>query len=263
MTDATATEPVGGQTKDLSGARDMIVCEGVSKWFGDFQALDGVTATVKEQEVVVVLGPSGGGKSTWIRCINRLEQHQEGRIVVDGVELTNDMRNIEKVRSEVGMVFQMFTLFPHLRVIDNVSLAPIWVRKRPRAEAEEQAMALLERVGIPEQAHKYPGQLSGGQQQRVAIARALAMEPRVMLFDEPTSALDPEMIKEVLDVMKNLAHSGMTMMVVTHEMGFAKEVADQIMFMEGGQIVETGTPEHFFTNPTEERTKLFLSQILA
>jgi len=263
MTDATATEPVGGQTKDLSGARDMIVCEGVSKWFGDFQALDGVTATVREQEVVVVLGPSGGGKSTWIRCINRLEQHQEGRIVVDGVELTNDMRNIEKVRSEVGMVFQMFNLFPHLRVIDNVSLAPIWVRKRPRAEAEEQAMALLERVGIPEQAHKYPGQLSGGQQQRVAIARALAMEPRVMLFDEPTSALDPEMIKEVLDVMKNLAHSGMTMMVVTHEMGFAKEVADQIMFMEGGQIVETGTPEHFFTNPTEERTKLFLSQILA
>ena len=263
MTDATATEPVGGQTKDLSGARDMIVCEGVSKWFGDFQALDGVTATVKEQEVVVVLGPSGGGKSTWIRCINRLEQHQEGRIVVDGVELTNDMRNIEKVRSEVGMVFQMFNLFPHLRVIDNVSLAPIWVRKKPRAEAEEQAMALLERVGIPEQAHKYPGQLSGGQQQRVAIARALAMEPRVMLFDEPTSALDPEMIKEVLDVMKNLAHSGMTMMVVTHEMGFAKEVADQIMFMEGGQIVETGTPEHFFTNPTEERTKLFLSQILA
>ena len=263
MTDATATEPVGSQTKDLSGARDMIVCEGVSKWFGDFQALDGVTATVKEQEVVVVLGPSGGGKSTWIRCINRLEQHQEGRIVVDGVELTNDMRNIEKVRSEVGMVFQMFNLFPHLRVIDNVSLAPIWVRKRPRAEAEEQAMALLERVGIPEQAHKYPGQLSGGQQQRVAIARALAMEPRIMLFDEPTSALDPEMIKEVLDVMRSLAHSGMTMMVVTHEMGFAKEVADQIMFMEGGQIVETGTPEHFFTNPTEERTKLFLSQILA
>ena len=263
MTDATATEPVGGQTTDLSGARDMIVCEGVSKWFGDFQALDGVTATVREQEVVVVLGPSGGGKSTWIRCINRLEQHQEGRIVVDGVELTNDMRNIEKVRSEVGMVFQMFNLFPHLRVIDNVSLAPIWVRKKPRAEAEEQAMALLERVGIPEQAHKYPGQLSGGQQQRVAIARALAMEPRVMLFDEPTSALDPEMIKEVLDVMRNLAHSGMTMMVVTHQMGFAKEVADQVMFMEGGQIVETGTPEHFFTNPTEERTKLFLSQILA
>ena len=262
MTDATATEPVGGQTKDLSGARDMIVCEGVSKWFGDFQALDGVTATVKEQEVVVVLGPSGGGKSTWIRCINRLEQHQEGRIVVDGVELTNDMRNIEKVRSEVGMVFQMFNLFPHLRVIDNVSLAPIWVRKKPRAEAEEQAMALLERVGIPEQAHKYPGQLSGGQQQRVAIARALAMEPRIMLFDEPTSALDPEMIKEVLDVMKSLALSGMTMMVVTHEMGFAKEVADRLFFMEGGQIVEQNTTDLFFSNPTEDRTKLFLSQIL-
>ncbi|MCH2620283.1 MAG: amino acid ABC transporter ATP-binding protein [Actinomycetota bacterium] len=240
----------------------MIVCEGVSKWFGDFQALNGVSATIKEQEVVVVLGPSGSGKSTWIRCINRLEQHQEGRIVVDGVELSNDLRNIEKVRSEVGMVFQMFNLFPHLTVRDNISLAPIWVRKKPRAEAEEQATALLERVGIPEQADKFPGQLSGGQQQRVAIARALAMEPKVMLFDEPTSALDPEMIKEVLDVMKELALSGMTMMVVTHEMGFAKEVADKIMFMEGGQIVEIGTPEHFFTNPTEERTKLFLSQIL-
>ena len=238
------------------------MCEGVSKWFGDFQALNGVSATIKEQEVVVVLGPSGSGKSTWIRCINRLEQHQEGRIVVDGVELSNDLRNIEKVRSEVGMVFQMFNLFPHLTVRDNISLAPIWVRKKPRAEAEEQATALLERVGIPEQADKFPGQLSGGQQQRVAIARALAMEPKVMLFDEPTSALDPEMIKEVLDVMKELALSGMTMMVVTHEMGFAKEVADKIMFMEGGQIVEIGTPEHFFTNPTEERTKLFLSQIL-
>ncbi|KIE52155.1 MAG: hypothetical protein MB52_00565 [marine actinobacterium MedAcidi-G1] len=240
----------------------MIVCEGVSKWFGDFQALNNVSATIKEQEVVVVLGPSGSGKSTWIRCINRLEQHQEGRIMVDGVELSNDLRNIEKVRSEVGMVFQMFNLFPHLTVRDNVSLAPIWVRKKPRAEAEEQAASLLERVGIPEQADKFPGQLSGGQQQRVAIARALAMEPKIMLFDEPTSALDPEMIKEVLDVMKELALSGMTMMVVTHEMGFAKEVADKIMFMEGGQIVEIGTPDHFFTNPTEERTKLFLSQIL-
>ncbi|MCH2408446.1 MAG: amino acid ABC transporter ATP-binding protein [Acidimicrobiales bacterium] len=240
----------------------MIVCEGVSKWFGDFQALNNVSATIKEQEVVVVLGPSGSGKSTWIRCINRLEQHQEGRIMVDGVELSNDLRNIEKVRSEVGMVFQMFNLFPHLTVRDNISLAPIWVRKKPRAEAEEQASSLLERVGIPEQADKFPGQLSGGQQQRVAIARALAMEPKIMLFDEPTSALDPEMIKEVLDVMKELALSGMTMMVVTHEMGFAKEVADKIMFMEGGQIVEIGTPEHFFTNPTEERTKLFLSQIL-
>ena len=262
MPDATAAEPTGGQTRDLSGARDMIVCEDVSKWYGDFQALDKVSTTIKEQEVVVVLGPSGSGKSTWIRCINRLEIHQEGRIVVDDVELTNDLRNIEKVRAEVGMVFQMFNLFPHLNILDNVTLAPIWVRKKPRAEAEAQAMALLERVGIPEQAHKYPGQLSGGQQQRVAIARALAMEPRIMLFDEPTSALDPEMIKEVLDVMKSLALSGMTMMVVTHEMGFAKEVADRLFFMEGGQIVEQNTTDLFFSNPTEDRTKLFLSQIL-
>ena len=257
MTDAASPEP-----RDLSNAADMIVCEGVSKWFDDFQALNGITATIKEQEVVVVLGPSGGGKSTWIRCINKLEQHQEGRIVVDGVELTNDLRNIEKIRSEVGMVFQQFNLFPHLTVLDNISLAPIWVRKKPRGEAEAAARALLERVGIPEQAAKFPGQLSGGQQQRVAIARALAMEPRIMLFDEPTSALDPEMIKEVLDVMKDLATSGMTMMVVTHEMGFAREVADRIIFLEGGEIVEVGTPEHFFTNPTEDRTKLFLSQIL-
>lgn len=256
MTEASA--PV----RDLSEASDMIVCEGVSKWFGDFQALDGITATIKEQEVVVVLGPSGSGKSTWIRCINKLEHHQEGRIVVDEVELTNDLRNIEKIRSEVGMVFQQFNLFPHLTVLDNITLAPIWVRKKPRKEAEAMARQLLERVGIPEQAEKYPGQLSGGQQQRVAIARSLAMEPRVMLFDEPTSALDPEMIKEVLDVMKELARSGMTMMVVTHEMGFAREVADRIIFMEDGQIVEVGTPEHFFTNPTEDRTKLFLSQIL-
>ena len=210
----------------------------------------------------MVCGPSGSGKSTWIRCINRLEVHQGGDIVVDGIELTNDLRNIEKIRSEVGMVFQQFNLFPHLTVLDNITLAPIWVRKKPRAEAESMARALLERVGIPEQAEKFPGQLSGGQQQRVAIARSLAMEPRVMLFDEPTSALDPEMIKEVLDVMKELARSGITMMVVTHEMGFAREVADRIMFMEGGEIVEVGTPEHFFTNPTEDRTKLFLSQIL-
>ena len=248
--------------RDLSQAADMISCDGVSKWFGDFQALDGITATIKEQEVVVVLGPSGSGKSTWIRCINKLEHHQEGRIVVDGVELTNDLRNIEKIRSEVGMVFQQFNLFPHLTVIDNITLAPIWVRKKPRGEAESMARSLLERVGIPEQADKFPGQMSGGQQQRVAIARALAMEPKIMLFDEPTSALDPEMIKEVLDVMKELARSGMTMMVVTHEMGFAREVADRIIFMEDGQIVEVGTPEHFFTNPTEDRTKLFLSQIL-
>ena len=261
MTENETASSIRGD-RDLANAQDIIVCEGVSKWFGDFQALNNVTATIKEQEVVVVLGPSGSGKSTWIRCINRLEQHQEGRIMVDGVELSNDLRNIEKVRSEVGMVFQMFNLFPHLTVRDNISLAPIWVRKKPRAEAEEQASSLLERVGIPEQADKFPGQLSGGQQQRVAIARALAMEPKIMLFDEPTSALDPEMIKAVLYVMKELALSGMTMMVVTHEMGFAKEVADKIMFMEGGQIVETGTPELFFTNPTEERTKLFLSQIL-
>lgn len=241
---------------------DMIVCENVDKWFGDFQALNGVTATIAEQEVVVVLGPSGSGKSTWIRCINRLEAHQKGTIIVDGVELTNDLRNIEKIRSEVGMVFQQFNLFPHLSVVDNITLAPKWVRKLPKAASEEKAKELLEMVGIPEQALKYPGQLSGGQQQRVAIARALAMEPRIMLFDEPTSALDPEMIKEVLDVMKDLALGGMTMMVVTHEMGFAREVADRVIFMESGEIVEVGTPEHFFTDPTEERTKLFLSQIL-
>ena len=246
----------------LADRDDMIVCVNVDKFYGDFQALKGVTATIKEGEVAVVCGPSGSGKSTWIRCINRLEVHQGGDIVVDCIELTNDLRNIEKIRSEVGMVFQQFNLFPHLTVLDNITLAPIWVRKKPRAEAESMARALLERVGIPEQAEKFPGQLSGGQQQRVAIARSLAMEPRVMLFDEPTSALDPEMIKEVLDVMKELARSGITMMVVTHEMGFAREVADRIMFMEGGEIVEVGTPEHFFTNPTEDRTKLFLSQIL-
>ena len=259
MTNADATIAVNSE---LAARDDMIISDGVDKWYGDFQALKGVTATIKEKEVVVVLGPSGSGKSTWIRCINRLEQHQNGRIIVDGVELTNDTRNIEKIRSEVGMVFQSFNLFPHLTVRDNITLAPLWVRKKPRGEAEQLAADLLERVGIPEQADKFPGQLSGGQQQRVAIARALAMEPRIMLFDEPTSALDPEMIKEVLDVMKELARSGMTMMVVTHEMGFAREVADRIIFMESGEIVEVGTPEHFFTNPTEDRTKLILSQIL-
>ncbi len=241
---------------------DIIICDGVKKWFGDFQALKGVTTNVKEREVVVVIGPSGSGKSTFIRCIKRLEVHQEGRIVVDGTELTSDLRNIEKIRSEVGMVFQQFNLFPHLTVMQNITLAPMWVRKKPHDEAEAIAMRLLERVGIPEQAAKYPGQLSGGQQQRVAIARSLAMEPRIMLFDEPTSALDPEMIKEVLDVMKELALSGMTMMVVTHEMGFAKEVADRVLFFDYGAIVEEGTPEHFFTNPSHDRTKLFLSQIL-
>ena len=243
-------------------AKDIIVCDGVKKWFGDFQALKGVTTTVKEQEVVVVIGPSGSGKSTLIRCINRLEAHQEGTIIVDGTELTNDIKNIEKIRAEVGMVFQQFNLFPHLTVLDNITLAPLWVRKNPRADAEQVGMELLERVGIPEQAQKYPGQLSGGQQQRVAIARALAMKPKVMLFDEPTSALDPEMIKEVLDVMKELALSGMTMIVVTHEMGFAREVADRVLFFDYGTIVEDGTPEHFFTNPQHDRTKLFLSQIL-
>jgi general L-amino acid transport system ATP-binding protein len=246
----------------IENAKDIIVCDGVKKWFGDFQALKGVTTTIKEQEVVVIIGPSGSGKSTLIRCVNRLEAHQEGTIVVDGIELTNDLRNIEKIRSEVGMVFQQFNLFPHLTVMDNITLAPMWVRKRPRDEAESQGMELLERVGIPEQAFKYPGQLSGGQQQRVAIARALAMRPKIMLFDEPTSALDPEMIKEVLDVMKELALSGMTMIVVTHEMGFAREVADRVLFFDYGTIVEDGTPEHFFTNPQHDRTKLFLSQIL-
>jgi len=249
-------------TEEMASRRDMIVCRGVKKWFGDFQALAGVDITVKDREVMVVLGPSGSGESTLFRCINRLEVHQEGEIVVDGVEMTNDMRNIEKIRSEVGMVFQQFNLFPHLTVLDNITLAPIWVRKRARVEAEAKAMELLERVGIPEQANKFPGQLSGGQQQRVAIARSLAMEPKIMLFDEPTSALDPEMISEVLDVMKDLARGGMTMIVVTHEMGFAREVADRLVFMESGDVVEVGTPEHFFTNPTEERTKLFLSQIL-
>ncbi len=241
---------------------NIIVCEDVKKWFGDFQALKGVTISIKEREVVVVIGPSGSGKSTFIRCINRLEVHQEGRIIVDGIELSSDVRNVEKIRSEVGMVFQQFNLFPHLTVLQNITLAPMWVRKKPRAEAEDNAMKLLERVGIPEQAEKFPGQLSGGQQQRVAIARSLAMEPKIMLFDEPTSALDPEMIKEVLDVMKELALSGMTMIVVTHEMGFAREVADRVFFFDYGAIVEEGTPEHFFTSPSHDRTKLFLSQIL-
>ncbi|MGB9738436.1 MAG: amino acid ABC transporter ATP-binding protein [Chloroflexus aggregans] len=240
----------------------IIICENVNKWYGDFHALKDVSLRVKRGEVVVICGPSGSGKSTFIRTINRLEEHQEGRIIVDGIEMTNDIRNIDAIRREVGMVFQQFNLFPHLTVMQNITLAPIWVRKKTRKEAEAKALELLERVGIKEQAHKYPGQLSGGQQQRVAIARALAMEPRIMLFDEPTSALDPEMVKEVLDVMKTLARSGMTMLCVTHEMGFAREVADRIIFMDQGQIVEEGTPDQFFTNPRNERTKLFLSQIL-
>ena len=240
----------------------IIICERVNKWYGDFQALKDVSMQVKKGEVVVICGPSGSGKSTFIRTINRLEEHQEGRIVVDGIEMSNDIRNIDAIRREVGMVFQQFNLFPHLTVLQNVTLAPLWVRKKTRKESEVKAMELLERVGIVEQAKKFPGQLSGGQQQRVAIARALAMEPRIMLFDEPTSALDPEMVKEVLDVMKTLARGGMTMLCVTHEMGFAREVADRVIFMDKGQIVEENTPEEFFNNPRHERTKLFLSQIL-
>ena len=240
----------------------MIELEGVDKFFGDFQALDDINLRVGKQEVVVVCGPSGSGKSTMIRCINRLEQHDRGRIVIDGTELSDDVRNIQAIRRETGMVFQSFNLFPHLTVLDNITLAPRQVRKLPRADAEARAHELLARVQIPEQAEKYPGQLSGGQQQRVAIARALAMQPKVMLFDEPTSALDPEMIGEVLDTMRQLAHDGMTMIVVTHEMGFAREVADRVLFMADGQVVEVGTAEHFFTDPQEERTKLFLSQIL-
>lgn len=234
----------------------------VNKWFGEFHVLKDINLQVERGERIVVCGPSGSGKSTMVRCINRLEEHQEGNIIVDGVELTDDLKDVDSVRSEVGMVFQSFNLFPHLSVLENCTLAPIWVRKQPKAEAEEAAMQYLERVKIPEQALKYPGQLSGGQQQRVAIARALCMSPRIMLFDEPTSALDPEMIKEVLDVMVDLAESGMTMICVTHEMGFARQVANRVVFMDGGEIVEENEPEAFFSNPRNERTQLFLSQIL-
>jgi general L-amino acid transport system ATP-binding protein len=240
----------------------IIELEAVDKFFGDFQALKDINMKVGQQEVVVVIGPSGGGKSTLIRCINRLEKHDAGRVMVDGIELSDDLRNIQEVRRETGMVFQQFNLFPHLTVLDNVTLAPRQVRKLPKRDAEQLAMQMLTRVKIPEQARKYPGQLSGGQQQRVAIARALAMQPKVMLFDEPTSALDPEMIKEVLDVIVELARGGMTMIVVTHEMGFARAVANRVVFMADGEIVEVGSPEHFFTDPREDRTKLFLSQIL-
>jgi general L-amino acid transport system ATP-binding protein len=263
MTDGRDTTVFADATQIMGASSEaMIELEHVDKFFGSFQALADVSMKVGTQEVVVVIGPSGSGKSTLIRCINRLEKHDRGRITVGGIELSDDIRNIQEVRRETGMVFQSFNLFPHLTVMENITLAPRQVRKIAKAEAEESAMDLLKRVQIPEQAHKFPGQLSGGQQQRVAIARALAMRPKVMLFDEPTSALDPEMIKEVLDTMKELATSGMTMIVVTHEMGFAREVADRVVFMADGQIVEVGTPEHFFESPEEDRTKLFLSQIL-
>jgi general L-amino acid transport system ATP-binding protein len=240
----------------------IIQVQDLHKWYGKFHVLQGITVTVARQEVVVVMGPSGSGKSTFIRTLNGLESFQQGQVVVDGIELSHDLRNIDAIRREVGMVFQQFNLFPHLTVLQNITLAPLWVRRWPQARAQEVAMQLLEQVGILEQAPKYPGQLSGGQQQRVAIARALAMQPKVMLFDEPTSALDPEMIKEVLDSMKALAQSGMTMIVVTHEVGFAREVADRILFMDQGRVVETATPEQFFQSPQEERTRQFLAQIL-
>ncbi|WP_128294346.1 amino acid ABC transporter ATP-binding protein [Afifella aestuarii] len=245
-----------------TNAGPAVEMRGVNKWFGEFHVLRDINLNVRRGERIVVCGPSGSGKSTMIRCINRLEEHQKGDIIVDGIELTNDLKKIDEIRREVGMVFQHFNLFPHLTILENCTLAPIWVRKMPKREAEEAAMHYLERVKIPEQANKYPGQLSGGQQQRVAIARALCMNPRIMLFDEPTSALDPEMIKEVLDVMVDLAKSGMTMLVVTHEMGFARQVANRVIFMDAGQIVEQNEPEQFFTNPQHDRTKLFLSQIL-
>lgn len=241
----------------------IILCENVHKWFGKFEALRGVSLEVQKGEVIVIFGPSGSGKSTFIRTLNRLEEHNEGKIVIDGIELTKDVHDIEAVRMETGMVFQQFNLFPHLNVLENITLAPMKVRKWSKEKAEEKGQQLLERVGIPEQAEKYPNQLSGGQQQRVAIARALAMEPKIMLFDEPTSALDPEMIKEVLDVMMELARTGMTMLVVTHEMGFARGVADRMYFFDEGLIVETGSPHDIFHNPQEDRTKLFLSQILS
>jgi general L-amino acid transport system ATP-binding protein len=254
--EATAT-CLGRSTEDR-----IIEITGMHKWFGDLHVLNDIHLSVYKGERIVICGPSGSGKSTLIRCINRLEEHQKGRIVVDGIELTSNLKNIEKIREEVGMVFQHFNLFPHLTIVENLSLGPIWVRKKPKKEAEEMAMYYLEKVHIAEQAHKYPGQLSGGQQQRVAIARSLCMKPKVMLFDEPTSALDPEMVKEVLDVMINLAEEGMTMIVVSHEMGFAKSVAHRVIFMDFGQFVEENTPHDFFTNPRHDRTKLFLSQIL-
>ena len=252
-------------SETIQANRDLETCieiNAMHKWYGEFHVLKDINLNVKKGEKIVICGPSGSGKSTMIRCINRLEEHQQGQIIVDGVELTNDLKNIDAVRREVGMCFQHFNLFPHLTILENCTLAPIWVRKMPKKEAEEIAMHYLERVKIPDQAHKYPGQLSGGQQQRVAIARSLCMKPNIMLFDEPTSALDPEMIKEVLDTMVQLAEEGMTMLCVTHEMGFAKQVADRVIFMDGGEIIEENEPNEFFNNPQNDRTKLFLSQIL-
>jgi general L-amino acid transport system ATP-binding protein len=252
-------------SETMQAQQDQDICIEINemhKWYGEFHVLKDINLRVKKGEKIVICGPSGSGKSTMIRCINRLEEHQQGQIIVDGTELTNDLKNIDAVRREVGMCFQHFNLFPHLTILENCTLAPIWVRKMPKKEAEEIAMHYLERVKIPDQAHKYPGQLSGGQQQRVAIARSLCMKPNIMLFDEPTSALDPEMIKEVLDTMVQLADEGMTMLCVTHEMGFAKQVADRVIFMDGGEIIEENEPEEFFNNPQNERTKLFLSQIL-
>ena len=256
-----STEQTSSQSQSAEGA-PIIEIIGMHKWFDDFHVLKDINLEVRPQEKIVVCGPSGSGKSTMIRCINRLEEHQRGQIIVNGTELTRDLKNIERVRTEVGMVFQHFNLFPHLTILDNLTVGPIWVRKMPKKEAEDLAMHYLEIVKIPEQAQKYPGQVSGGQQQRVAIARSLCMKPKIMLFDEPTSALDPEMIKEVLDVMVDLAREGMTMIVVTHEMGFAKEVADRVIFMDFGEIVEENEPFEFFDHPEHERTKLFLSQIL-
>ncbi len=265
MTDAqtTATEGAGSGAGMQISDEVAIQINAMHKWYGQFHVLKDINLTVYRGERIVICGPSGSGKSTMIRCINRLEEHQQGQIIVDGIELTNDIRKIDEIRREVGMVFQHFNLFPHLTVLENCTLAPIWVRKMPKAEAEQAAMHYLERVRIPEQAKKFPGQLSGGQQQRVAIARSLCMNPRIMLFDEPTSALDPEMISEVLDVMVGLAESGMTMLCVTHEMGFARRVANRVIFMDGGEIIEQNEPEEFFNNPQSDRTKLFLSQILA
>ncbi|RTM01107.1 amino acid ABC transporter ATP-binding protein [Ancylobacter aquaticus] len=259
LASSAALAPLAPASAPAGPAIELV---GVNKWYGDFHVLRDIDLTVKRGERIVICGPSGSGKSTMIRCINRLEEHQQGTIIVDGIELTNDLKRIDEIRREVGMCFQHFNLFPHLTILENLTLAPIWVRKMPKKEADELAMHFLTKVKIPEQAHKYPGQLSGGQQQRVAIARALCMKPKIMLFDEPTSALDPEMVKEVLETMVSLAEEGMTMLCVTHEMGFARQVANRVIFMDAGQIIEMNEPEAFFSNPQHERTRLFLSQIL-